>query len=79
LGYLGIDVYEQEENLFFSDRSEELIADDQILRLISFPNVLITAHQGFFTAEALTQIALTTLENMAAFASGGPLKHIVIA
>lgn len=79
LGYLGIDVYEQEENLFFSDRSEEIIADDQILRLISFPNVLITAHQGFFTAEALTQIAMTTLENITAFEAGGALKNIVIA
>jgi len=79
LGYLGIDVYEQEENLFFADRSEEIIADDQILRLIGFPNVLITAHQGFFTAEALTQIALTTLDNIAAFEAGGPLKNIVIA
>ncbi|ULQ51835.1 2-hydroxyacid dehydrogenase [Flavihumibacter fluvii] len=79
LGYLGIDVYEQEENLFFYDRSEELIADDQILRLISFPNVLITSHQGFFTEEALTGIVETTLENIAAYEGGRPLKNIVIA
>jgi len=64
LGYLGIDVYEQEDKLFFRDLSESLIADEQILRLMSFPNVLITAHQGFFTNEALTEIAHTTLQNL---------------
>lgn len=64
LGYLGIDVYEQEDKLFFRDLSESLIEDEQILRLMSFSNVLITAHQGFFTMEALTEIAQTTLENL---------------
>jgi D-lactate dehydrogenase len=64
LGYLGIDVYEQEDKLFFRDLSESLIADEQILKLMSFPNVLITAHQGFFTTEALTEIAETTLQNL---------------
>lgn len=64
LGYLGIDVYEQEEKLFFRDLSESLIDDEDILRLMSFPNVLITAHQGFFTSEALTEIAQTTLQNL---------------
>ncbi|MEJ5960958.1 2-hydroxyacid dehydrogenase [Pedobacter immunditicola] len=64
LGYMGIDVYEQEENLFFRDLSESLIPDDEILRLMSFPNVLITAHQAFLTMEALTEIAETTLENL---------------
>lgn len=64
LGYLGIDVYEQEEKLFFKDRSEEILQDDQIARLMSFPNVLITAHQAFFTREALGQIARTTLQNL---------------
>lgn len=64
LGYLGIDVYEQEEQLFFQDLSEHIIQDDLIARLISFPNVLITAHQGFLTAEALTQIAATTMKNI---------------
>ncbi|HAI84631.1 MAG TPA: hydroxyacid dehydrogenase [Chitinophagaceae bacterium] len=61
LAYLGIDVYEQEEKLFFKDLSGDIIADDVIQRLMSFPNVLVTAHQAFFTQEALTQIALTTL------------------
>ncbi len=64
IGYLGIDVYEQEEKLFFRDLSEDIIQDDTIQRLMSFPNVLVTAHQAFFTQEALTQIALTTLNNI---------------
>ncbi|MEJ7769873.1 MAG: 2-hydroxyacid dehydrogenase [Chitinophagaceae bacterium] len=70
LAYLGIDVYEQEEKLFFNDLSGEVIQDDLIMRLISFPNVLITAHQGFFTSEALTQIAHTTLENISCIEEG---------
>jgi D-lactate dehydrogenase len=64
VGYLGIDVYEQEEKLFFKDLSEDIIQDDDIQRLMSFPNVLVTAHQAFFTNEALTQIATTTFENV---------------
>lgn len=64
VGYLGIDVYEQEEKLFFKDHSEDIIEDDAIQRLMSFPNVLVTAHQAFFTNEALTQIALVTLGNI---------------
>ncbi|HVG42174.1 MAG TPA: 2-hydroxyacid dehydrogenase [Chitinophagaceae bacterium] len=64
LGYVGIDVYEQEEKLFFRDLSTGIIQDDIILRLMSFPNVLITAHQGFFTNEALNQIASITLRNV---------------
>jgi D-lactate dehydrogenase len=68
LGYLGLDVYEQESSLFFKDRSEDVIQDDLIARLISFPNVLITSHQGFFTNEAMEQIATVTFENVDAFA-----------
>jgi D-lactate dehydrogenase len=64
IGALGIDVYEQEEKLFFRDLSEDIIQDDAIQRLMSFPNVLITAHQAFFTNEALTQIATTTFNNI---------------
>ncbi len=67
LGYLGLDVYEQEEKLFFYNHNEEVIQDDIIMRLMSFPNVLITAHQGFFTEEALTQIAKTTLRSLSDF------------
>jgi D-lactate dehydrogenase len=61
---LGIDVYEQEEKLFFRDLSENIIKDDNIQRLMSFPNVLVTAHQAFFTNEALTQIAFVTFNNI---------------
>jgi D-lactate dehydrogenase len=64
IGYLGIDVYEQEENIFFRDLSSDIITDDAIQRLMSLPNVLVTAHQAFFTEEALTQIAVTTLKNV---------------
>lgn len=64
IGYLGIDVYEQEEKLFFRDLSDDIIQDDAIQRLMSFPNVLVTAHQAFFTNEALTQIALITFNNI---------------
>ncbi len=64
LGYLGIDVYEQEEKLFFRDLSASIIEDDTIQRLMSFPNVLVTAHQAFFTEEALQQIATTTLSTI---------------
>jgi len=64
IAYLGIDVYEQEEKLFFTDHSEDIIQDDTIQRLMSFPNVLVTAHQAFFTNEALTQIALVTFNNI---------------
>jgi D-lactate dehydrogenase len=78
LGYLGIDVYEQEENVFFSDLSETIIQDDVLMRLMSFPNVLITSHQGFFTEEALTQIAQTTLDNITAFEKGIKLKNEVM-
>ncbi|NCT94112.1 MAG: 2-hydroxyacid dehydrogenase [Chitinophagaceae bacterium] len=64
LGALGMDVYEQEEKLFFRDLSGDIIQDDLIQRLMSFPNVLITAHQAFFTSEALAEIAITTLNNV---------------
>lgn len=77
LGYLGLDVYEQESNLFFHDLSGGIIQDDLISRLISFPNVLITSHQGFFTREAMQQIATITFGNANAFASGKELKNEV--
>lgn len=64
VGNLGIDVYEQEEDLFFRNLSEEILLDEQIARLMTFPNVLITGHQAFLTKEALAQIAKTTLENL---------------
>ena len=70
VGHLGIDVYEQEEKLFFRDLSQNIIEDDVIQRLMSFPNVLVTAHQAFFTDEALSQIAGITLNSILALAKG---------
>ena len=70
LGGLAIDVYEQEEHIFFRDLSADIIQDDIIQRLMSFPNVLITAHQAFFTREALSQIARTTLGNIKSWQEG---------
>lgn len=75
LGYLGLDVYEQEEKLFFYNHNEEIIQDDVIMRLMSFPNVLITSHQGFFTDEALTQIANTTIQSISDFEKERPLSN----
>ncbi len=79
IGYLGIDVYEREDELFFADRSDDIIQDDTFQLLQSFPNVFITAHQGFFTRNALNAIAETTLGNIAAFERGGgePLENEV--
>lgn len=72
---LGIDVYEQEEHLFFRDLSSTVIQDDEIQRLMSFPNVLITAHQAFFTDEALSQIATTTLNSVQQLLKSGNLTN----
>jgi len=70
IAYLGLDVYEEEGDFFFDDLSQEIIKDDVFMRLLTFPNVLITSHQGFFTREAMTAIAQTTIENISAFESG---------
>lgn len=70
VGYLGLDVYEEEGALFFEDRSDSVIGDDVFSRLLTFPNVLITAHQAFFTAQALQHIAATTIANITAFEAG---------
>lgn len=77
IGYLGIDVYEQEEDLFFRDLSEEILMDEQIARLMTFPNVLITGHQAFLTKEALYQIARTTLMNLDEIKAGKKLTNEV--
>ena len=77
IGYLGIDVYEQEADLFFQDLSESVILDDVIARLISFPNVLITGHLGFFTKEALEEIATITLNNLTSFENNRELVNEV--
>lgn len=75
IGYLGLDVYEEEAELFFEDHSSHVIQDDVFMRLATFPNVLITAHQAFFTATALEQIARTTIANLTAFQRGEPTPN----
>lgn len=70
VGSLGLDVYEEEESLFFADLSDQIIQDDVFSRLLTFPNVIVTGHQAFFTVEAMQQIAATTLGNISAFAAG---------
>jgi len=72
LGYLGLDVYEEEAQIFFEDRSDLPLQDDVLARLLTFPNVIVTAHQAFLTREALAAIAATTLENIARWAAGNP-------
>jgi D-lactate dehydrogenase len=76
LGYLGLDVYEEEAELFFEDRSDQPLQDDVLARLLSFPNVLITAHQAFLTHEALAAIAATTRDNIAAWLAGTPINLV---
>lgn len=77
IGYLGLDVYEEEESLFFEDKSSQVIQDDLFMRLLTFPNVLVTGHQAFFTRQALEQIAATTMVNLTAFERGQPLVNAV--
>ena len=77
LGHLAIDVYEQESTLFFHDRSSDIIDDDVFQRLMTFPNVLVTGHQGFFTVEALREISAVTLANLACFADGKPCGNVL--
>lgn len=77
LGSLALDVYEEEARLFFEDRSDEIIDDDVFARLLTFPNVLITAHQAFLTSEALTAIAETTAANVAAVLAGTSCPNVV--
>lgn len=78
IGYLGLDVYEDEADLFYEDRSNRLIADDVFSRLLTLPNVLVTGHQAFFTHEALTTIATTTLQAVADFAASRPATFTLV-
>ena len=79
LGGAGLDVYEEEENVFFKDLSGQVLQDDLLARLLTFPNVVITSHQGFLTREALHNIAQTTLQNVRDFEKGAPLVNEVKA
>ncbi len=78
IGYLGLDVYEQEESFFFEDWSNKIIEDDLLERLLTFPNVLITSHQAFLTDNALSNIAETTLSNLRDFEKGYPLSNSLV-
>jgi D-lactate dehydrogenase len=77
LGSAGLDVYEEEENVFFQDLSDVVLQDDVLARLLTFPNVLITSHQGFLTKEALENIVFTTFQNIKSFQNGLPLENSV--
>jgi D-lactate dehydrogenase len=77
LGGAGLDVYEEEEQVFFQDHSGDVLQDDVLARLLTFPNVIITSHQAFLTQEALSNIAKTTLSNITAFERGNPLENRV--
>jgi D-lactate dehydrogenase len=77
VGAAGLDVYEEEENVFFQDLSDQVLQDDQLARLLTFPNVLITSHQAFLTEEALQGIAETTFESISAFEGGRTLVNEV--
>ncbi|MBN2163006.1 MAG: 2-hydroxyacid dehydrogenase [Pontiellaceae bacterium] len=79
IGYLGIDVYEEEEELFFEDKTFEIRTDDVFARLTTFPNVVITGHQAYFTQEAVARIAHTTLENITSYERGEELVNVVRA
>lgn len=79
IGAAGLDVYEEEAAYFYEDTSDRIMDDDQLARLLSFNNVIVTSHQGFFTREALANIARTTLENIREFAEGRPLTNEVSA
>lgn len=74
-GGVGLDVYEEEEGIFYEDKSNEIMQDDNLARLMTFPNVLITSHMGFFTREAMQAIAIETLENAYALENGLPLVN----
>ena len=79
LGGLALDVYEQEANLFFRDLSGTIITDDVLQRLVSFPNVIVTGHQAFFTREAMTTICETTLQSITEFETGRALSNQISA
>ena len=75
IGFAGLDVYEEESEYFFEDLSGEVLTDDVLARLLTFNNVIITAHQAFFTREAMMGIAETTLQNIRNYFEGKPLPN----
>jgi D-lactate dehydrogenase len=79
IGAAGLDVYEEESGYFFEDLSDRVLTDDVLARLLTFNNVIITSHQGFFTSEAMKNIAITTMENIHNFIEGAELVNEVKA
>ena len=77
IGSAGLDVYEEEQNFFYEDRSDKMIDDDKLALLLMMPNVIVTSHQAFFTREAMHNIAVTTLQNITDWAAGRELKNEV--
>jgi D-lactate dehydrogenase len=77
IGSAGLDVYEEEDKYFFQDHSQEALTDDVLVRLMTFPNVLLTSHQGFLTSDALLNIAHTTLQNVCEFETNSPLTNCI--
>jgi D-lactate dehydrogenase len=77
IGGVGLDVYEEEDGIFYEDLSDKGIQDDNLARLVTFPNVIITSHQGYFTKEAMKAIAITTIENLKMFENGDKLVNEV--
>ncbi len=77
LGAVGLDVYEEESHILYEDLSDEIIPDDVIERLLTFPNALVTGHQAFFTKEAMAIIAETTIQNISDFAAGRENENIL--
>ena len=75
---MGLDVYEEESDLYYEDKSNEIMEDEKLARLITFPNVIITSHQGYFTREAMQAIAIETMENAYALFNNLPLKNQVL-
>ena len=77
IGFLALDVYEEEEGVVFEDLSGQIVDDDLLMRLVTFPNVLVTSHQAFLTREALANIAEATFDNLDRFADRGVARHPV--
>ncbi|MDH3830702.1 MAG: 2-hydroxyacid dehydrogenase, partial [Gammaproteobacteria bacterium] len=76
-GLIGLDVYEEEESMFFEDLSDDMIEDDVFARLLTFPNVMVTSHQAFFTREAVASIAESTLKNISQYENREPLENAI--
>ncbi len=77
IGAIGIDVYEEEGNIFYEDRSDEILEDDVLARLLTFPNVVVSSHEAFFTSDALREISRQTIDNISTYESGGQPAGVI--